>query len=242
MSHRTATDPAGCSWTRRLADARQRIRAPWVFVQEMISQPAAVGAIWPSSARLATRVASLVPCHGDGLVVELGGGTGAVTQALLRRGIAPGRLRVVESSRSFVRHLRARFPELAVLQGSAAELGGLLPRGSRIDAIVSSLPLRSLPTREATAIVAWWGALVGIGGILVQFTYDLRSDEPLSLPGFVPLADDIVWANLPPARVLALECRSADGSRDRVATTDRDRGQRVAGGRLLTPLAVSKNR
>jgi len=177
-------------------------------MQEMISQPAAVGAIWPSSARLATRVASLVPCDCDGLVVELGGGTGAVTQALLRRGVGPGRLRVVESSRSFVRHLRARFPELAILHASAAELGSLLPRGSRIDAIVSSLPLRSLPSQEATAIVAWWGTLVGIGGIVVQFTYDLRGGVPLSIPGFVLLADDIVWANLPPARVMALECRS----------------------------------
>jgi phospholipid N-methyltransferase len=175
----------------------------------MISRPAAVGAIWPSSARLARRVASLVPCHGDGLVVELGGGTGVVTQALLQRGIAPGRIWVVESSPSFVRHLRARFPELAVVQGDAAELGRLLPPGRRIDAIVSSLPLRSLPAGEATAIVAWWGALVGTGGIVVQFTYDLRGGQPLCLPGFVPFSDDLVWANLPPARVLALECRSA---------------------------------
>ena len=220
VSHQTAIEPGGWSWTRRLANARQQVRAPWVFVREMISRPAAVGAVWPSSARLARSVASHVPRYGEGLVVELGGGTGAVTQALLQRGIAPGRLRVVETSRSFVRHLRARFPELVVLHGSAAELGGLLPRGSRIDAIVSSLPLRSLPAREAEAIVAWWGALVGTGGIVVQFTYDLRGREALSLPGFVHVADDLVLANLPPARVLALERRRADGHRDRVAATD----------------------
>lgn len=95
--------------------------------------------------------------------------TGAVTQALLQRGIAPGRLTVVESSLPFVRHLRARFPDVTVLEGSAAVLGGLLPNGRQIEAIVSSLPLRSLPARGAAAIVAWWGALVGSGGIVVQF-------------------------------------------------------------------------
>jgi phosphatidylethanolamine/phosphatidyl-N-methylethanolamine N-methyltransferase len=190
---------------RRLANARQGSCAPWLFVREMLSQPANVGSIWPSSRRLAKNVASRVPCRGDGLVVELGGGTGAVTQALLQQGVAPGRLTVVESSSVFVRHLRARFPGVTILQGDAARLGELLPRDSCIDAIVSSLPLRSLPAREASAIVAQWGALVGEGGIVIQFTYALRDTGNLSLPGFLQRANDIVWANCPPARVLALE-------------------------------------
>jgi phospholipid N-methyltransferase len=151
-----------------------------------------------------------VPRHGDGLVVELGGGTGAVTNALLQRGIVPGRLMVIECSPVFVRHLRARFPGVTILHGDAAKLGELLPHGSHIDAIVSSLPLRSLPAREAAAIVAQWCALVGDGGIVVQFTYDLRGNERQSLPGFLHRASDIVWANLPPARVLALEYCGAE--------------------------------
>jgi phosphatidylethanolamine/phosphatidyl-N-methylethanolamine N-methyltransferase len=194
---------------RRLASARQKSCAPWMFAREMFSQPAAVGAIWPSSERLARSIASRVPCRGDGLVVELGGGTGAVTHALLQRGIAPRRLTVVECSSVFVRHLRARFPEVTILQGDAADLGELLPRGAAIAAIVSSLPLRSLPARDAAAIVAQWGALVGEGTVVVQFTYDLRGTEHLSMPGFLQRASDIVWANFPPARVLALEYRGA---------------------------------
>ncbi len=142
--------------------------------------------------------------------MELGGGTGAVTEALLQRGIAPGRLTVVECSPVFVRYLRTRFPGVTILQGDAAELGELLPRGSYIDAIVSSLPLRSLPAQEAAAIMAQWGALVGDGSIVVQFTYDLRRTEHLSLRGFLNRASDIVWANFPPARVLTLEYRGAE--------------------------------
>ena len=190
---------------RPFANARKDC-APWLFAREMFSQPAAVGAIWPSSHRLASSVAARVPLYGDGLVVELGGGTGAVTQALLRRGIAPGRLTVIERSPAFVQHLRARFPGVTILPGDAANLGELLPRGSYVDAIVSSLPLRSLSAHDAAAIVAQWSTLVAHGSVVVQFTYDLRSTTGhLSLPGFLQRASDIVWANLPPARVLALQ-------------------------------------
>jgi phosphatidylethanolamine/phosphatidyl-N-methylethanolamine N-methyltransferase len=197
--------------THRLANAWLSC-APWLFAREMLSQPAAVGAIWPSSRQLAWSLASRVPLNGDGLVVELGAGTGAVTCALLQRGIAPGRLMLIERSPGFVRHLRARFPGLMIVQGDAAELGDLLPRGSHIDAIVSSLPLRSLPASEAATVVAQWRALIAIGGIVVQFTYDLRGADGPPLQDFLQRASHIVWANLPPARVLALEYRGADAN------------------------------
>lgn len=194
---------------RRIGNAFKK-RAPWLIAQGALSNPASVGAIWPSSSRLAGSMASRVSRDGGGLVVELGGGTGAVTHALLQRGIAPGRLVVIECSPVFVQHLRARFPGVAILQGDAAELDALLPAGRHIDAIVSSLPLRSLPVREVAAILAQWRRLVGNGGLVVQFTYDLRGVECLPLPGFLQRASDIVWRNLPPARVLVLECVGAD--------------------------------
>ncbi len=183
-----------------------RISESWLFARELFHQPSAIGAIWPSSSRLATRMAARVPRHRDGLVVELGAGTGAVTQALLKDGIAPRRLVVIERSARFVRYLRLRFPGVRVLQGDAAHLTDLLPPGQPIDAIVSSLPLRSLPPKVAAAIVAQWWTLLPVGGTVIQYTYDLRARGLASLPGFLERASDIVWANLPPARVMALEC------------------------------------
>jgi phospholipid N-methyltransferase len=192
---------------RRFAKA-MHARGALLFAWEMLSQPSAVGAIWPSSRRLANNVASRVPVSGDGLVIELGGGTGVVTQALLQRGIAPGRLVVIERSAVFVRHLRKRFPEVQIVHGDAADLDQLLRPGARVDAIVSSLPLRLLPAGAAAAIVKQWRALVRHRGVVVQFTYDLRAIDQRPWPGFLRRASDIVWANLPPARVLALECCS----------------------------------
>jgi phospholipid N-methyltransferase len=150
-----------------------------------------------------------VPSRGDGLVVELGGGTDVVTDALLQRGVVPGRLVAIERRAALVPHRRARPTEVTVLHGDAAEPDKLLPRGRHVDAIVSSLPLHSLPAGVAAVIVAQWRALVRDGGIVVQFTYDSRGIEHKPLTGFLQRASAIVWANLPPARVLALEYRSS---------------------------------
>ena len=204
---------AACrAFAQRLAGAFPPLADPLLFARELFNEPAAVGALWPSSKRLARRMAARVPVHRDGLVIELGGGTGAVTEALLARGISPERLLVIERSPLFVRHLRARFPGVTVLQGDAIRLAHLVPRDRAVDAIVSSLPLRSLPPRDVATIVAQWWALLATGGTVVQFTYALSRRRRLSLPGFSERASEIVWGNLPPARVLALECHRPHAS------------------------------
>jgi phospholipid N-methyltransferase len=179
--------------------------APWLFVREMFDQSSTVGAIWPSSGYLARSMARSVPLLGDGLVIELGGGTGVVTQALLDHGISPQRLCVVERSAAFARHLRQRFPQLTVVEGCATELSQLLPKGRPVDAIVSSLPLRSMPKRDVAAIRSQWHALLRPGGIVIQFTYDLFGAGRHPSHGYQLRSSRIVWANLPPARVRALQ-------------------------------------
>lgn len=188
---------------RRLGCALRAV-SPGLFLRELLAKPDAVGAVWPSSNQLARCMAAPVPRTGNGLVVELGGGTGAVTQALLEQGVAVDRLVVVERSPAFVQHLRQRFPSVTVLQGDATRLAALLPAGAPIDAIVSSLPLRSLPQTDASAIVGQWHQLLRPGGMVVQFTYALRGQAGTPFDGFVEHDSRLVWANLPPARVMVL--------------------------------------
>ena len=178
------------------------VRTSVLFAREWIGKPAAVGAICPSSRRLARRIAGHVPA-GDGLVIELGGGTGIVTQALLESGVPPERLIVVERAAAFVRHLRDRFLDVPVVHGDAARLTHFLRPDVRVDAIVSCLPLRSLPRRETAAIVGQWHQVLDTNGVVIQFTYDIRPGRHVadSHPGFVICSSRIVWANVPPARV-----------------------------------------
>jgi phospholipid N-methyltransferase len=179
-----------------------------LFAREWAMAPRSVGAICPSSRRLAAQLAREVPA-GDGAVIELGGGTGSVTQALLANGVSPGRLIVVERSAAFVRHLRARFSNVPVMHADAARLAHSLPLDLRVDAIVSCLPLRSLPRGEAEAIVRQWRHVVRPGGVVIQFSYDIRPDRGVADAGgdFAVLSSRIVWANLPPARIVTMQLR-----------------------------------
>ena len=178
-----------------------------LFARELLANPRAMGAACPSMPALAGCMASCVPLNRDGLVVELGGGTGAVTAALLRYGVPPWKLIVVERSPTLAHHLRQRFPHLRIVQGDAAHLAQLLDqdRARGVGSIVSSLPLRSLQPAVTRAISQQFETLLEPGGLLVQFTYDLRGARRRLLPHFRRLSSKIIWRNLPPARVETFE-------------------------------------
>lgn len=177
-----------------------------LFTREIWANPRAMGAACPSAPALASGMAARVPLERDGLVIELGGGTGAVTAALLKHGVLPWKLVVVERSPTLAHHLRQRFPQLRVIQGDAAQLGHLLGHPHPcLSSIVSSLPLRSLPPAVTRAISQQFETLLLPGHPLIQYTYDLRGTQPRLLPRFRRLSSKIVWSNLPPARVEVFE-------------------------------------
>lgn len=175
-----------------------------VFVRALLSNPRAVGACCPSSSRLARAVAAAVDVSGSGTVIELGGGTGAITSALLERGVVPERLVVVERDPSLAHHLKAQFRGVLVIEGDAIDLAGLLARRAgeaHAATVVSSLPMMSLSKDEVRAIGAQICAVLEHGGSLVQYTYQIALSHA-RVPGCLELvASDRVWLNLPPARV-----------------------------------------
>ncbi len=179
-----------------------------LFLKEAVSNPRAIGAILPSSSALAHRMAESASAERGAFVVELGAGTGAVTEALLERGIPPRRLLAVECSEPLAELLRARFPSVNIACGDAADLRQwvrcMAPRGKVVH-IVSSLPLRSLPASKVRAILGAISAVLRRGGTWTQYTYALASLEVP--PGFVRVRSTVVWPNIPPARVDVFESR-----------------------------------
>ena len=172
-----------------------------LFLSCWIKAPQFVGSLAPSSRRLARAMAAEIDPRG--LIVELGGGTGSITRALLESGLPTDRLIVVERDRTLAALLRQRFPGVKIVRGDAADLGALLePLGvSSIDAVVSSLPLLSLPKALRRRIVDESFALLGDHGIFVQYTYGVVS--PLSAPEFSLVGEQAerIWRNFPPAVV-----------------------------------------
>jgi len=174
-----------------------------VFLRQWVKNPMRIGAIAPSSRRLADAMAHQVPGHGTGPVIELGGGTGNITAGLLRAGIAPHRLVVLERDPSLHRLLRQRYPELRVVQGDAADLVKCMrPLGiDRADAVVSGLPLLSIPRDIQDEIVRGVFVLLPPGAPFIQFTYGPYSPVGRERMGVSGKVAKWVPVNLPPASV-----------------------------------------
>ena len=178
-----------------------------LFLGRWLKAPHRIGALAPSSRYLARAMAREIDARHARLVVELGGGTGSITRALLAAGLAPERLIVVERDERLHGLLAERFPQLRVLKGDAAQLVSLLrPLGiTSVSAVVSSLPLLSMPKRLRHRIVEQSFALLGERGSLVQFTYGLASPLPGREFAVVGRVTARVWRNFPPAFVWRFE-------------------------------------
>jgi len=178
-----------------------------LFLSRWLKAPHRIGAVAPSSRYLARAMARQIDFGCAGPVIELGGGTGSITRGLLAAGLPPERLVVVERDERLYRLLVERFPELRVLRGDAARLVALLrPLGiERAAAVVSSLPLLSMPKRLRHRIVTQAFAVLGEQGRLVQFTYGLLSPLPEREFRVAGKLATRVWRNFPPASVWRFE-------------------------------------
>lgn len=186
----------------RLRRRRQR-QATALFIARWLKAPHLIGALTPSGRHLARAMALQIDVREARVVVELGGGTGSITAALLEAGLAPERLIVVERDAALCRLLRRRFPQLRIVHGDAAQLVALL-RGigiAQASAIVSSLPLLSLPRSLRQRIIDESFAALGEGGSFVQFTYGVASPLPGGEHGLEGKLAARVWRNFPPAAV-----------------------------------------
>src|SRR6185437_2477614 len=173
------------------------------FIRSWIEKPLSTGAVMPSSKALARTMARYVDPKANGPVIELGPGTGPVTQAMVQHGVDPARLILVEFNPDFCRLLRTRYPAATVVQGDAYRLRRLLETYVRspASAIVSGLPLVTKPVRTRLRLISDAMALLAPGAPFVQFTYAMVTPIPKALNGIKAEASELIWMNVPPARV-----------------------------------------
>lgn len=210
------------------------------FIKTWLDKPALTGAVSPSGRFLARMMARAVDPNGTAPIVELGPGTGPITQALLTRGIDPKRLVLVEYDAEFCRLLRLRFPQVRVVQGDAYALGDTLKDNLSVPAaaVVSSLPLLNRPDAQRLSLLDDAFALMAPNGTFVQFTYGMTSPVPRSAAAlFDAEVSPPVWLNLPPARVWIYRRKGEMRTRTiEISPRDAKRlGLRVAETRLFRP-------
>ena len=181
-----------------------------LFFKAWLREPVAIGAIMPTRAPLANAIAAaaveITGAVANGSIIELGGGTGPVTRALLFRSPRPGSVAIVERHPVFYRLLTRRFPQARVLLGSAEELGAVLSPHSigPVGAVISSLPRVGWPIERQRRILGQCFDLLGTKGAFLEFSYGPFSPVPRRLIHefkCVAARHRYVWRNFPPATI-----------------------------------------
>ena len=173
------------------------------FLRSWIEKPLHMGAVMPSGRVLARTMARYVEIDSDAPVIELGPGTGAITNALIAQGVEQKRLVLVEYNPGFCALLRDRYPHATVVQGDAYALRDSLWNvlSAPASAVVSGLPLVTKPMLTRLKLIRDAFVAMSPGSPFVQFTYSVAPPIPRSLPGVSTEASERIWMNLPPARV-----------------------------------------
>jgi phosphatidylethanolamine/phosphatidyl-N-methylethanolamine N-methyltransferase len=180
----------------------------WLFFRQWLKNPLGMAALSPSGSQLTGLMMAELPPQAQ-RVIELGAGTGVFTRALIREGIAPDKLLVVELNEELHGYLREQFPQAKVVCGNACDLqkltasNGFSDEGPA-DAVISGLGLLSMSRDLQKSIIESAFSVLKADGQFIQFTYGPKSPLPrdlLSELGLSVRRGGFAWCNMPPASV-----------------------------------------
>lgn len=188
------------------------------FIGQWLKNPRQTASVTPSSPELAAAMLAELPAN-TRRVIELGGGTGAITHALVDHGIAGKQLLVLELNQQLHEHLRSQFPRELLVQGDAGELAHLAADAGFLDdgladAVVSGLGLLSMDRSSATRILEGAFACLRPDGRFIQFTYGPTSpvmESVLASMGLSMRRGEFVLRNVPPATVWVYQRSQSKG-------------------------------
>ena len=196
-------------WQELLA-ARREASGRWLFFRRALAHPLQLFSPLPSSASLGRLVARHIPDLARTKVVEIGGGTGVITRALLEAGLPPDRLIVVEIDEELADYLRRQFPDVRVVSGDAARLpesaAAILARLRRNRDQWHTHGRACPPATQQQLFDAFLGAL-GASGRYLQYTYSLFSPLQARRLGLAGRRLGITFGNFPPASLWTYQPR-----------------------------------
>jgi phospholipid N-methyltransferase len=178
-----------------------------MFLASAVRNPRRIGAPTPTSASVAATVAQVVPTTGTPIVVELGPGTGSLSDGIHERLPTGGRHIAIELESSLVQHLRQHRPWLEVVHGDAANLRGLLDElgVSQVDAMVTAIPWSLMNSdvqddilRQASAALAPHGAFTALTYLPAGRTAGGRRFENRLEATFDEIITPVTWRNFLP--------------------------------------------
>ena len=177
-----------------------------LFFRQWLRSPKSMGSVIPSSRALARAVAKQVVRRPGEAIVELGGGTGAISEGLLESGVPRDKLVIVELDGELHGYLKRRFDGVRVVRGDATRLNDILAQQGvdRVSTVVCGIPMVTMSPDFLRAIVEASFQAMGTDGMFLQYSYSPVPPIRARKLGFeMRLAHYVLW-NIPPATVWRL--------------------------------------
>jgi len=183
--------------------SRKEQNATWLFFKRWMANPLTMASIIPSAPSLAREIARNIRRDSDEYIVEYGGGTGAITRALLEAGVPPSRLYTVEIDKELATYLRREFPDVNLLEGDVRNIRSLLPPPviGKVGTVVVGIPMILIPVEAQRAIVDEIFKIMPEGRQFLAYTYSARSPLKRGPLGINGKRVGFALTNIPPASV-----------------------------------------
>jgi phospholipid N-methyltransferase len=176
------------------------------FLIEYFKSPRTIGAVAPSSTKLAEKMADDIDFEKAKCIVEYGPGTGVFTDRLIRKVKRNTMLILVEYNEEFCNKLEEKYSgysNVVIINDSAENIDMHLKRHNidEVDCIISGLPFASLPKNMSTKILGKTKSILKKDGMFITFQYTLLKKSYIG-HYFGDIRCERVMFNVPPAYVL----------------------------------------
>lgn len=173
------------------------------FFKGMMDGPKTVGSIIPTSSVTARKMASVIDLQSGLPVLELGPGTGAITKAILARGLPPERLVAVEYSTDFYQHLQRTYPGVRLINGDAFDIEKTLGdlKDLTFDCVISAVPLLNFPMKDRIKMLESLLDRLPAGRPVMQISYGAVSPIIAQPDRYHIQHFDFIVRNIPPAQL-----------------------------------------
>jgi phospholipid N-methyltransferase len=144
----------------------------WLMLRKFLKQGRTIASFAPSSRFMARKIINGIDWDNAKCVVELGAGTGPITAQMVKHLKPHTKLLVIELDKDMAARLKAKFPNIDVVQGDAGKFDELLAeRGiTQVDHVVSGLPLPSFPAALRDSILSKSAKMLAPEGTFRQLT------------------------------------------------------------------------
>lgn len=177
------------------------------FFFQYINKPRSVGALFPSSSKLAERMTEHIDFQTADYIIEYGPGTGIFTDKLIKKRRKETQIILIEQNAAFCSMLKKKYlneKNLIVIHGSAEDTGKYMNQYKipAADYIVSGLPFASLPKDHTLSILDETRRILGDKGTFITFQYSLLKKNLIG-QYFSEMSCQREYLNIPPAYVLS---------------------------------------